>query len=172
MVDASSACTDPGAQCGWSLSRPVERSTKLKVMHVLSLGGGGASNLSGLPVFKDSQFQPFSSSLTQHVIRIAFHTFSRWYYNLNDQTGWDEKQLQALSSSQACRLTRAPDTAMSSSVLMLTLTTSSVCPYSTWIGLGWRPTGAPPWHKDKTTIKRFLISIFCEKVKSWNCFHF
>lgn len=33
---------------------------------------------------------------------------------------------------------------MSSSVLTPTLTTSSVWPYSTWMGLGWRPTGAPP----------------------------
>ena len=43
-----------------------------------------------------------------------------------------------------CAPTRDPDTAMSSSVLMQALTTSSMCPYNTWTGLGWRPTGAPP----------------------------
>lgn len=43
-----------------------------------------------------------------------------------------------------CALTRDPDTAMSSSVLILTLTTSSVCPYNTWTGLGQSPTGVPP----------------------------
>lgn len=41
-------------------------------------------------------------------------------------------------------LTRDPETAISSSVLMLTLSTSSVCPYSTCTGLGHSPTGQPP----------------------------
>lgn len=49
-----------------------------------------------------------------------------------------------------CFLTRDPDTAMSSSVLMLTLSTSSVCPYKTWTGLGQRPTGAPPCRTQHT----------------------
>lgn len=42
-------------------------------------------------------------------------------------------------------LTRDPETAMSSSVLIDTLTTSSVCPYNTCTGLWDRPTGAPPY---------------------------
>lgn len=53
--------------------------------------------------------------------------------------------LFAKMNTLVCALTRDPDTAMSSSVLMLTLTTSSMCPYNTWTGLGQSPTGLLPW---------------------------
>lgn len=54
-------------------------------------------------------------------------------------SGWGAQS----SSNLMCALTRDPDTAMSSSVLIPTLTTSSVWPYNTWTGFGQRPTGAP-----------------------------
>lgn len=64
-----------------------------------------------------------------------------------------------------CTLTRDPDTAMSSSVLILTLTTSSMCPYNTWTGFGQSPTGVPPWSPKQ--IYRCMLT-FTDKINDMN----